>query len=106
MSCKKGCLKMYNGNSSDAESMDNTMPALAVFHLRINPYAVFFVKYIIEAYDNLYQITTLDIETGLVEIKAAAGTCTQLVEILNSFAKRTGLDCLRLVSQSASCRTN
>lgn len=71
-------------------------PLLSVFNMRINPYAVFFVKYIIEAYDNLYQITTLDIETGLVEIKAAAGTEKQLREILASIGRRVGLDCVEL----------
>ena len=75
-----------------------SFPILSVFNLRINPYAVFFVKYIIEAYDNLYQITTLDIDTGLVEIKAASGTEEQLVEILESISRRTGLDCLELKS--------
>jgi hypothetical protein len=76
----------------------STCPLLAVYNLRINPVAVFYVKYIIEAYDNLYQITTLDIDTGLVEIKAARGAERQLEDILGSISRQTGLDCIQAVS--------
>lgn len=70
-------------------------PDLSVYHLRLMPSAVFFVKYIIEAYDNLYQITTLDIETGLVEIKAAKGSGEDLMALLDSIGRHTGLDCVK-----------
>jgi hypothetical protein len=74
------------------------MPTLSVFNIRIKPSAVFFVKYIIEACDNLYQITTLDIETGLVEIKAAHGTENDLLDMLNATRKKTGFDCITKIN--------
>jgi hypothetical protein len=40
---------------------------------RVDPSRIYFVKFILEAYDNMAQLTTLDPDLGLIEIFVAPG---------------------------------
>ncbi len=59
--------------------------------VRIDPSAVHFLKFVLEGYDNLFLLTTLDRKTGLVLIRHAEGALADLLRILESLGERIGL---------------
>ncbi len=63
--------------------------------LRINPGSIYLLRFILEGYDNLFIMTTLDKETGLVCIKMASETKDTLHLILSQIEKQIGLDCFK-----------
>ena len=62
--------------------------------VKMSPDQVYFVKFILEAYDNLFLPSTLDQKTGAVIIRAVYGEDTLLKEILESISDRIGLECM------------
>ncbi len=54
--------------------------------VKIEPKSVFFLRFILEAYDNEFILTTLDTEAGIVEIKAVPESIDDLKQILNEVA--------------------
>ncbi len=56
-------------------------------HYRVDRRKIAFVRFIVEAYDGLAIITTLDSETGLIEFQIAPG-CVQDVETILEDLKR------------------
>ncbi len=53
-------------------------------HLIIDPGQVFFLKFILEGYDNLFMLSTLDREKGLVRIAFPPSEEEDLHDILKS----------------------
>lgn len=76
---------IFNGHNL-AHAQDD----LPVLRLRIRPQAVFFLRFILEAYDNLYIMTTIDRDCGLVEIRHVAGSEKHLKDILTELTEITG----------------
>ncbi|MDA8161548.1 MAG: DUF4911 domain-containing protein [Desulfobacteraceae bacterium] len=56
--------------------------------LRIEPSAVYFLRFILEGYDNMYMLSTIDQPEGLVRIIAADGSLDDLFEIIKSLGER------------------
>ena len=56
-------------------------------HYRVDRREIAFIRFIIEAYDGLAIVTTLDPETGLIEFQIAPG-CEQDVEMILQDLKR------------------
>jgi len=54
--------------------------------VKIEPKSVFFLRFILEAYDNELILTTLDTEAGIVEINAVPESIDDLKQILNEVA--------------------
>jgi|GEM_PF-2369989 hypothetical protein len=63
---------------------------LHVLRLRIRPQAVYFLRFILEAYDNLYIMTTIDRDCGLVEIRHVTDSEKDLQDILKELTEITG----------------
>lgn len=63
---------------------------LDILRLRIRPQAVYFLRFILEAYDNLYIMTTIDRDCGLVEIRHATGSKNDLQDILTELTEIIG----------------
>lgn len=61
-----------------------TIKELKKFILQIEPSSVYFLRFILEGYDNMYMLSTLDQPKGLVRIIAAEGAQDDLMEILRS----------------------
>lgn len=59
---------------------------LSILQLQIDPRSVYFLRFILEAYDNLYIMTTIDRALGLVEIRYAAGAEQDLRKILTQLS--------------------
>ncbi|MGQ9498991.1 MAG: DUF4911 domain-containing protein [Dissulfurimicrobium sp.] len=58
------------------------------FILRIEPSSVYFLRFILEGYDNMYMVSTLDQSKGLVRIISAHGAQDDLMEILESLKEK------------------
>jgi hypothetical protein len=57
-----------------------------VKHFLISPQEIHFLRFILEAYDGMAVVTTLDREAGLVQVNIAPG-CEEVVEqVLNAEA--------------------
>ena len=56
-------------------------------HYRVDRRKIAFIRFILEAYDGLAIVTTLDSETGLIEFQIAPG-CVQDVETILQDLKR------------------
>ena len=69
-------------------------PPLLHFVVRIDPDRVFFLKFILEAYDNLFITTTLSRKCGVVLIRCASGSGQELEGILQAVRCRTGFTCI------------
>jgi len=57
-------------------------PTLACARLRLDPTRIGFVKFILEGYDNLAILSTVDRETGLVQIRYPAELEADLFTLL------------------------
>ena len=60
------------------------MSALRKLILRIEPSSVYFLRFILEGYDNMYMLSTLDQPEGVVRIIAAEGAWDDLFRIIRS----------------------
>ncbi len=69
-------------------------PALDHFVVRIDPDRVFFLKFILEGYDNLFITTTLNCRYGVVLIRAVSGAGSELEAIIDSIREEIGFICL------------
>ena len=69
-------------------------PPLHHFAGIIDPDRVFFLKFILEGYDNLFITTTLQRNSGVVLIRCVMGCEDDLREILESVRDETGFSCL------------
>ncbi len=67
------------------------------FVVRMDPDRVFFLKFILEGYDNLFITTTLNCKDGVVLIRAVSGTGSELEVILDSISEEIGLICCEQV---------
>lgn len=67
-------------------------------HLRMRPSAVYFLRFILEGYDNLFILTTLDRDEGLVTVQTGEDQLQDLYIILESVQAEIGLDCMEKVS--------
>ena len=68
------------------------MAELEKFTLRIDPSSVFFFRFILEGYDNMFVLSTVDPRAGLVEVRAVKGSVKDLLLILKSLKSIIGLD--------------
>jgi len=57
----------------------------------IDPSSVYFLKFILEGYDNLFFMSTLDPDRGVVSIRYAEGSRADLELLLGSMGERIGL---------------
>ena len=55
---------------------------------RVDPSRIYFIKFILEAYDNMAQLTTLDPDLGLIEIFVAPGFGDDFEELLADLKKQ------------------
>ncbi len=58
---------------------------------RMDPSRVYFLKFILEGYDNLFVLSTIDSERGIVEIQHVEGTRQELNSILMEVSDFIGL---------------
>ncbi len=72
-------------------------PSLLYFAAKIHPDRVFFLKFILEGYDNMFITTTLDRIRGVVLIRCAQGCSEELIDILESVKDKIGLVCMEQV---------
>nr|HDM99632.1 DUF4911 domain-containing protein [Deltaproteobacteria bacterium] len=65
---------------------------LEKFSLRIDPSSVYFFRFILEGYDNMYLLSTVDPNEGLIVVRAAKGSVKDLSIVLKSLETAIGLD--------------
>ncbi len=65
--------------------------------LRMDPGQVYFLKFVLEGYDNLFMLSTLDKEQGVMILQSADGTQDELARILISLKDRIGLKCAEVL---------
>ena len=68
------------------------MAELEKITLRIDPSSVYFFRFILEGYDNMFVLSTVDPRAGLVEVRAVTGSVKDLLLILKSLKSIIGLD--------------
>ncbi len=68
------------------------MKELEKLTLRIDPSSVYFLRFILEGYDNLFLLTTVDKSTGLVEVRAVKKSTGDLLRILESLKHTVSLN--------------
>lgn len=73
--------------------METILPiSLACLRIRIDPEQIYFLKFILEAYDNLAIMSTVDQREGVVELKYPAELEMDVKEVLCSMAQRIQLE--------------
>jgi hypothetical protein len=65
---------------------------LAILRIRIDPEQIYFLKFILEAYDNLAILTTVDRIEGVMELKYPAELEEDVKRVLQSLAQRLRLE--------------
>jgi len=65
---------------------------LEKFTLRIDPSSVYFFRFILEGYDNMYLLSTVDPDAGLVEVRAVKDSVKDLLLVLKSLKTSIGLN--------------
>ncbi len=60
--------------------------------LEIHPSMVFLLRFILEGYDNMFVLSTIDKERGLVEIQYCSSMETQLMTILEEIGEEIGIN--------------
>ncbi len=66
--------------------------SLASSRIRIDPEQIYFLKFILEAYDNLTIMSTVDRMEGLVELKYPPELEQDVLGIVRSMAQRLRLE--------------
>ncbi len=85
---------MSSNNRNDDPGSDIKGRSLLHFAVIIDPARVYFLKFILEGYDNLYAVTTLDRANGTVLVRAAEGSGEELRRILDALRDQIDLQCL------------
>ncbi len=75
--------------SGTGNAFRNRMLRRSVF--RIDPSMVYFLRFILEGYDNLFVLSTIDSTEGLVEIHYAKGAEDDLHSVLEEAGNFIGL---------------
>ncbi len=60
--------------------------------LEIYPSMVFLLRFILEGYDNMFVLSTIDKERGVVEIQYCSSIETQLMTILEEIGEEIGIN--------------
>ena len=79
VNCSKTCKKQL------ADTMINR------FFFRIDPSKVYFLRFILEGYDNLFVLSTIDRQDGLVEVHYVESAMDDLCTILTEIGDFIGL---------------
>jgi hypothetical protein len=69
-------------------------PSLATLRIRIDPEQIYFLKFILEAYDNLTIMSTVDRIEGVMELKYPPELEQDVKGVLQSMAQRLRLEYL------------
>ncbi|OGQ99514.1 MAG: hypothetical protein A2505_03530 [Deltaproteobacteria bacterium RIFOXYD12_FULL_55_16] len=72
--------------------MDSMATCLASLRVRIDPEQIYFLKFILEAYDNLTIMSTVDRLEGVVELKYPPELGNEVRQLLQSMAQRLKLE--------------
>ncbi len=65
--------------------------SIKTLSLEITPSMVYFLRFILEGYDNMFVLTTVDKAKGLVEIQYCQSVRQQLERILDEIGGEIGL---------------
>lgn len=71
--------------------MQNNLPVLSLLHARIYPQKIAFLKFILEGYDGLAVLSTVDRTTGLIVVRFSPENSELLFSLLDSLRVQTGL---------------
>jgi hypothetical protein len=63
-----------------------------LFLYRVDPYEVHYLKFILEAYEGLATLTTLDSETGLIQLAVPPGRKDRLESLLEALSRELLLE--------------
>jgi len=74
--------------------MDPMADCLATMRIRINPEQIYFLKFILEAYDNLTIMSTVDRFEGVMELKYPPELEQDVKDVMQSMAQRLKLEYL------------
>ena len=66
----------------------NTQTSLHLLYLRISPGKFHFLKFIIEAYDNIAILSSVDNREGIVVLRYSEGHKNELFALLSSIATK------------------
>jgi len=72
--------------------MNNMANSLANCRIRIDPEQIYFLKFILEGYDNLTIMSTVDQREGVVELKYPSELEEDVRGVLRSMAERLKLE--------------
>lgn len=72
--------------------MDKMTDTLASLQILIAPDQIYFLKFILEAYDNLTIMSTVDRIDGVVELKYPPELEDEVIQLLMSMAQRLKLE--------------
>ena len=59
---------------------------------RVDPYEIHYLKFILEAYEGLATLTTLNSKTGLVQLAVPPGRQDSLESLLEALGRELGLE--------------
>ena len=65
--------------------------SIKTLSLEITPSMVYFLRFILEGYDNMFVLTTVDKDRGLVEIQYCQSVRLQLERIIDEIGGEIGL---------------
>ncbi|NPA94146.1 MAG: DUF4911 domain-containing protein [Thermodesulfobacteria bacterium] len=66
--------------------------SIKTLNLKITPSKVFLLRFILEGYDNMFVLTTVDKQSGVVEIQYCESAYDQLCTILDEIGNEIGLE--------------
>lgn len=82
------CCSARSKQRSRLTEVSMPIKGLKISILRIEPSSVYFLRFILEGYDNMYMLSTLDQSKGLVRIISAYGAHDDLMEIVKSLGEK------------------
>ena len=72
----------------DMEGSPQQSSALLIY--QVDPYEIHYLKFILEAYEGLATLTTLDAEKGLIQLAVPPGSEEALVDLLEALGQELG----------------
>jgi len=72
--------------------MDVDLQRSDLLFFRVNPYEIHYLKFILEAYEGLATLTTLDSATGLIQLAVPPGRKDSLDALLQALGPELGLE--------------
>jgi hypothetical protein len=98
---------MQTGNPSHSGLPDDSLPArdlvrpcLAVHDLRIEPSRIHYLKFILEGYDGLAMLSTIDPRQGIVRVRFPVEVKHEVFALLRDLAPRVGgIDWLNVIHE-------